>query len=115
MSIVTVVVPAIVSVIDMPPVVYPFALLCSFVRPAYVVEHDPMFYVDRNRAQLNVSESMSNVPLKNLARPALVNCHAPAAIASTSLFYLLAPPTCLAGGDHRAHTSEGCSEGGGSF
>jgi hypothetical protein len=40
-----------------------------------------MFDVLRNSAHLNVSLSMSKVPLKNLARPAFVNCHAPAAIA----------------------------------
>ena len=62
MSTVTVVVPESVSATAIPPVVYPFALACSLVRPAYVVDPAPMFEVDRNSAIFQLSESMSNVP-----------------------------------------------------
>lgn len=49
---VTVVVPLRENVTDFPPVVYPLAFACSFVRPAYVVLEAPILLVLRKRAIL---------------------------------------------------------------
>jgi hypothetical protein len=84
-STVTVVVPARVNAIDIPPAVYPVVLgafATSLVdKPAQVVVPEPgCVPVDKCNAIFHVSELMSNVPSSSFVLPSFVNVHAPAAI-----------------------------------